>query len=185
MILAGGLSSRMGRSKAELKWQGTTMLEHQVRKLRSLGIEDIVVSGYPGPVEGTRFAPDKILLKGPLGGIHAGLCAAKEPHCLVMSVDTPLVPEKTLAELIRAHLIGSASITLLTHGEKIEPLMGVYERRLAKAAEEILHTENTSVRVLLRRVGFSRFEYTGDEALLCDCNTEAEYEAALQLNAER
>ena len=182
IILAGGMSTRMGKCKAELEWNGGSLIEHQVNKLRSLGIDDIVISGYPKPPEGTRFAADKYLLKGPLGGIHAGLLAAENAHCLVISVDTPLVPAETLSELIQAHLDGSANITVLSHGDKIEPLIAVYERWLSGIAEQILQSDNTSVRVLFRRAGISRFEYEGDEMLLCDCNTPEEFLGASRHN---
>lgn len=181
IILAGGMSSRMGKCKAELDWNGTTLIEHQVKKLRSLGIDDIVISGYPKPIEGTCFAADKYLLKGPLGGIHAGLLAAVNSHCLVLSVDTPLVPVETLYGLIQAHIDGSANITVLSHGDKIEPLIAVYERWLSSIAEQILQSDNTSVRVLFRRAGISRFEFRGDEMLLYDCNTPEEFDRAVQI----
>ena len=181
IILAGGLSSRMGTCKAELIWNGVTLIKHQVNKLRALGIDDIIISGYSKPVEGTRFVADKYLLKGPLGGIHAGLLAAENPTCLVVSVDTPLVPEEVISELIQAHLNSSANITVLAHGDEIEPLMGVYERWLSSVAEQILQSDNTSVRVLFKRAGLSKFYYSGDEHLLCDCNTPEEFEKASKM----
>lgn len=112
IILAGGLSSRMGVCKAELPWEGKTLIEHQVQKMLSLGIEDIIISGYPKYIRETRFVADKYLLKGPLGGIHAGLTAAKNPHCLVTCIDTPLVPLETLSELIQTHIRSSNNITV-------------------------------------------------------------------------
>ncbi len=181
IILAGGQSSRMGKCKAELDWNGKTLLEHQVSKLRALGITDIIISGYPKPLACTRFVPDKYLLKGPLGGIHAGLLAAENSHCLVMSIDTPLVPSEALSALIQTHLNSSSNITVLAHGNEIEPLMAVYERWLSGIAEQILQSDSTSVRVLFRRAGFGVFRYKGDEALLCDCNTQEDYEAAMAL----
>lgn len=180
IILAGGMSSRMGVCKAELKWNGKSLIEHQIDKMRGLGIEDIIISGYPNPIERTRFVPDAFPQKGPLGGIHAGLLAAKHSHCLVTSVDTPLVPAQSLSELIQFHLAGSCNISILTHGDKLEPLMGVYDRWLYVIAAEILRTDNTSVRQLLNRVSFARFGYEGDENLLCDCNTPEEFEKAIQ-----
>ena len=179
IILAGGISSRMGRNKAELMWKGSTLLEHQVAKVRQLGIDDIIIAGYPKHIEGTRFSADRYLMKGPLGGIHAGLLAAEHPHCLVLSVDAPLVPTDTLTALIEAHIESSSSITILSHGWKTEPLMGVYERGLCGIADEILRSDNTSVRVLFKKVGLSTFEYYGDESLLFNCNTPSEYSALL------
>lgn len=181
IILAGGRSSRMGVCKAELDWNGARLIEHQVNKIKSLGIDDVIISGYPKHVDGARFVADKYPLKGPLGGIHAGLLAAENSHCLVVSVDTPLVPAETLSELIQAHISNANNITVLAHGNDIEPLMGVYERWLGGIAEQILQSDDTSVRVLFRRAGISRFEYGGNEELLCDCNTPAEYEAVCSM----
>ena len=178
VILAGGLSTRMGTSKAEIIWDGKSLIARQVNKMRALGIEDIIISGYPNPIEGTRFVPDKYLLKGPLGGIHAGLLAAENAHCLVTGIDTPLVPEDTLLSLMQTHIRSSNNITVLSHGDKIEPIIAVYERWLGGIAEDILQSDDTSVRRLLHRVGYSKLPYAGDEALLCDCNTPEELEEA-------
>lgn len=76
-VLAGGYSSRMGRDKAALSFGGTTMLDQQVRKLRSVGIEDIMISGSELAVSGTRYVPDVFPHRGPLSGIHACLQAAR------------------------------------------------------------------------------------------------------------
>lgn len=181
IILAGGKSSRMGRSKASLMWGGVTLIEHQVCKMRALGIEDIIVCGCTKPVEGTRYVADKYMHKGPLGGIHAGLLAADNAHCLVTGVDTPLVPVSALKMLIDKHIPSGSRVTVLAHGDSIEPLMGVYERDLSALAEDILQTEHTSVRVLLRRAGVKTVPFDGNESLLCDCNTPEEFRKACSI----
>lgn len=179
IILAGGISSRMGMNKAELMWNGSTLIEHQVGKVRRLGIDDIIVSGYPKPIHGTRFVADKYPLKGPLGGIHAGLGVAAHAHCLVLSVDAPLVPVGVLEKLIDAHIEHANSITILSHGDKTEPLIGVYEARLSDIADSILRSNNTSVRVLFEKAGVDTFEYLGNDSLLFNCNTPSEYSMLL------
>ena len=96
IVLAGGFSRRMGTDKAELKLGELTLLELQVRKLRQIGIADIMVSGCRKPVEGTRAIEDIYPHKGPMSGIHACLKAAKTEACLVVSVDVPLFPAEWL-----------------------------------------------------------------------------------------
>lgn len=173
-ILAGGKSSRMGSCKAELPWGGKTLVEHQVNKISALGISNIMVSGYSRPVAGTRFVPDIYPEKGPLGGIHACLCAAKSAACFVISVDAPLFSPDEMKLLIKAHLAGDSPITVAEHRGTLEPLIGVYDSSLSDAAEEILQGANTSVKHLLDQIGFAVCEFS-DENSVRNCNTPDEY----------
>ncbi|MBR1659180.1 MAG: molybdenum cofactor guanylyltransferase [Oscillospiraceae bacterium] len=173
-VLAGGLSTRMGRDKAALPLGGTTLLAHQVRKLRSLGIRDIMVSGSALPADHARFVPDLFPRRGPLSGIHACLLAAEREHVLFLPVDVPRVPSEALRALILAHAGGA---TVLRHGGKTEPLIGVYAKPLAAEAEALLQTETTAVRRLLERTDALAVEFAGEAALLMNCNTPEAYEA--------
>lgn len=172
ILLAGGFSARMGRDKAELPFGGTTMLLRQVEKLRSLGLEDILVVGRDGSAEGIRWVPDIYPHRGPLSGIHAGLLAAREGRALVVAVDMPLVPESLLAELLEAHREG---VTLCTLDGRRLPLPGVYDKSLAPACETILRGEDTSLRRLFRETRIREVSFSGDGALLANCNTPEEY----------
>ncbi len=172
ILLAGGFSSRMGRCKAELDWHGVPLVQHQVEKLRGLGIGEIVLSGFAAPVEGTVYAPDVVPHRGPLSGIHAGLLTVSRSAALVIPVDAPLLPEELLRQLIRAHTVG---VTAVSHGGEIEPLIAVYDRALAGDCEEILQSPRTSVRRLLERTETRTLEYAGDLRLLANCNTPEEY----------
>ena len=116
IVLAGGFSRRMGTDKAELTLGGLTLLELQVRKLRQIGITDIMVSGYGKPMEGTRAIEDIYPHKGPMSGIHACLKAAKTEACLVVSVDVPLFPAEWLEKLVQAH---DGPVTMLSHGDEL------------------------------------------------------------------
>ena len=180
VILAGGKSSRMGSCKAELPWGGKTLVEHQVNKIMALGIGDIMVSGYSRPVDGTRFVPDIYPEKGPLGGIHACLCAAKKAACFVISVDTPLFSPDEMKMLMEAHLAGDSPITVAGHCGTLEPLIGVYDCDLSDAAESILQGTNTSVKRLIDKVGVNACEFSNGNSVR-NCNTPAQYK---QLCAE-
>lgn len=174
VILSGGKSSRMGSCKAELPWGGKTLVEHQADRIMALGISDIMVSGYSRPVTGTRYVPDIYPEKGPLGGIHACLCAAKKAACFVISVDAPLFAPDEMKMLMEAHLAGDSPITVAGHFGTLEPLIGVYDSSLSDAAEEILQGTNTSVKRLLDQTGFAVCEFS-DENSVRNCNTPDEY----------
>ena len=174
VILSGGKSSRMGSCKAELPWGEKTLVEHQADKIMSLGIGDIMVSGYSKPVAGTRYVPDIYPAKGPLGGIHACLCTAKRSACFVISVDAPLFSPDEMKLLINAHLEGSRPITVAEHCGTLEPLIGVYDSSLSDAAERVLQSANTSVKHLLDQIGFAVCEFP-DANSVRNCNTPDEY----------
>lgn len=82
-----------------------------------------------------------------------------------------------ITTLLDAHC---GSVTLLKHGEETEPLIGVYDKDLAPLCAEILQTENTKVRQLIRQASLTTVAFTGDPLLLINCNTPAEYEAILR-----
>ncbi len=173
IVLAGGRSSRMGCSKADLMLEGKPLLAWQVRKMRALGIRDILLSGageryFPD----ASWIPDKFPGRGPLGGIHACLEAAHSPHCLVVSVDTPLVPVSALLYLCRAHKNG---VTVLCHANGEEPLLGVYDRSAINAIVELVKERGAPVRRLREMVEWSAFDYAGPMELIKNCNTPLDY----------
>lgn len=176
VILAGGQSSRMGRDKAELEYEGQSFILRQVKLVQALKITDIVLSGYDKPLPGTSYAPDIYQGRGPLGGIHAGLGKAKNQSVLVLSVDTPLITAKLLEELIAAHKGG---ISVLAHGGELEPLIGIYDKTVLTMCEELLKGENSSIRRLLKMFGYTPWFYEGDETLLTNCNTPEDYRRIL------
>mgnify|MGYP002863181830 CR=1 FL=1 len=145
-VLAGGCSRRMGRDKAALTLGGQSLIALQVQKFRTLGIRDIMLSGYGRPLPGCRNVEDIYPHRGPLSGIHACLAAAENEACLALSVDMPLLPAEALRELVNAHRGG---ITVLEHGGHVEPLSAVYDRDLYREAERILQSERTALMRLL------------------------------------
>ena len=97
VILAGGLSSRMGTDKAELKRNGITMLEHCQKLLEQAGIAQTLISRNNG--EGIA---DIIERSGPLGGIYSVIKTLQAKAVLILPVDMPLLQAQDLAILIEA-----------------------------------------------------------------------------------
>lgn len=172
ILLAGGKSSRMGCNKAELPFGGKRMIDHQIERLSMLGIDDVIISGYGGIVSDGRTVPDKLPHRGPLGGLAAALPAAENERCLVLSVDAPLVPPAVLFALMRQHRGG---ITVVEHCGQTEPLIGVYDRALSFACEELLASGQGSVKRLFGTAPFSSLHCETETFLLSSCNTNEEY----------
>ena len=79
VILAGGLSERMGRDKARLRLGGRSLLSI----LRQVSRE----AGLPCRV----LRRDTVKRCGPLGGILTALTSSKHEACLFLSCDMPFI----------------------------------------------------------------------------------------------
>ena len=178
-VLCGGLSSRMGRPKAELLFRGKTLLSWQVDRLLEMEFKDLMVIGnYQCP--GARCIGDIVPGCGPLGGIYTALCSAGNPACLIIPVDMPLVPEDTLLEMAESFDLGKDRAILLRHGV-IEPFPGVYSTELKEQMRLGLSGTSVSVRAFLKNIPVRTIEYHGKEELLINCNVQEEYLRLLQI----
>lgn len=103
VILAGGKSSRMGRDKAYLDWNGKTLLEFQIEKLgKIVGSQNVVISGDRS---GFNSVVDSYNDRGPVEGLKSVLKRAETgdsySRVLVIPIDMPLLSVGLLAFLCR------------------------------------------------------------------------------------
>jgi len=124
--VAGGRSLRMGRDKALLPWQGATLLDHTVARLRSACQEVRILSGPERRYEerGVPVEIDSMADAGPLAGIHSALTGIGLRHGLFLAVDLPFVPTPLLARLLEVALEFDAVVPV--HAGGTEPLCAVY-----------------------------------------------------------
>ena len=176
IVLAGGLSRRMGTDKADLPYGGETFLEHQIALGRELGISDILVSGYRGENCSAPVVEDNFHRRGPLGGLEAALRRAKNDKCLVLTVDMPCLSAEVLRELIGRSMASERPVTVLRHGDKTEPLLGVYDRGLAEPIRAALEQGRGTVMALLEQVGYEEF-VCASGGMFENINTQREYAA--------
>ena len=174
ILLAGGKSRRMGRDKAKLPfWEGT-LLEWQIQKLKQLCPGQILISGRGYCLPGTKTIPDAFSDCGPLGGIYSCMQQAHGSICLVLSVDTPLVPLPVLEKLYVMHLAGDAEITVLrTKKDGIEPLIGIYNTGIAELLLQRIKARNLSVKHLISIVPTAFLDV--DDFACFNCNRPEDY----------
>jgi len=100
VVLAGGLSSRMGEDKASLQRNKVSMLDYSKQLLTGSGINRIVISGEPKcSSEKDILITDKLKEAGPLGGIASVIEKYKPTALLILPVDMPLMTVETLNKL--------------------------------------------------------------------------------------
>jgi molybdopterin-guanine dinucleotide biosynthesis protein A len=138
IVLAGGRSSRMGKDKTLLSINAETLIERTVKEL-SKAVDEIIIASnqeckynIPGTVE----IPDVFPGMGPLGGIHAGLLAAKYPLSFVVAADMPFFTANLAAYLLsksKGYDVVAPEISGCW-----EPLCAVYSRTCLEAIENSL-----------------------------------------------
>lgn len=100
VVLAGGLSSRMGLDKATLLRNEINMLNYSKQLLTQSGIKNVVVSGEPsGFTQQDILVADKYKEAGPIGGIASVIEKYKPSALLIIPVDLPLMTADILQQL--------------------------------------------------------------------------------------
>jgi molybdenum cofactor cytidylyltransferase len=113
VILAAGASTRLGKPKQLLPWQGSTLLQHAVQVARQVTDQPVVVLGAhlhqlqavldPAAVQIVHNAAWK---EGMASSIRSGLTAVMQQspeHVIFIVCDQPFVSAALLQELILAH----------------------------------------------------------------------------------
>jgi molybdopterin-guanine dinucleotide biosynthesis protein A len=100
-ILAGGQSSRMGQDKALLPLGGRSVIERVIECVQPLSDDVTLITNKPERLRhlGKRMIGDVYPGKGSLGGIYTAVHAARNPHCLVVACDMPLLNVDLLRHL--------------------------------------------------------------------------------------
>ncbi|PKN16307.1 MAG: formate dehydrogenase family accessory protein FdhD [Deltaproteobacteria bacterium HGW-Deltaproteobacteria-23] len=153
VILAGGKSTRMGRNKALLPYNGRPLIESIYRVMSELFEQVAVVTNSP---EDYCFLPcvkipDIHVGKGSLAGIHAGLVWSPEERIFVVGCDMPFL-EKELVRRLAALSVGENAVVPSTPGG-LEPLHAIYAKRVLPLFDEALNSDLRRIVDLLERIG--------------------------------
>ncbi len=139
VILAGGLSTRMGRNKALLDAGGKRLIELVFGKMAHLFERIILVTNTP---ETYRFlpcptTPDRYQDTGSLAGIHAALCASPTERVFIVACDMPFLSEPLIRDLCSRAETHDAVVPNGPTG--LEPLHAVYSRSCLPIIESAIH----------------------------------------------
>ena len=105
LVLAGGRSTRMGRDKAGLQFEGRTQLSRAFGLLSALTTRCFVSVRADQREDPLRAGFAQVIdlpngPAGPIGGIRAAQLAHPEAAWLVLACDLPLLDAATLQHLI-------------------------------------------------------------------------------------
>lgn len=148
-ILAGGKSTRMGRDKAFVPWEGGTLLERAMEVAGQV-TPNVQIVGARAKFERCGAVVEDIYPeRGPLGGIHAALRATTTEFNLVLAVDLPYVTSGLLEYLVEQAGNSSAMVAVPRFAEGWQPLCAVYRKDFAEIAEGALREGRNAIHLLL------------------------------------
>lgn len=138
LILAGGKSRRFGRDKALLRYDGRGIVAHLAEEAAKVCQEVLIVSdsGQKFSLPAAREIADCYQDAGPMGGLQAGLSAARYDTCLLMACDMPFLSAELMALFIEN--ADGHQLVLPQNGQDLEPMFGVYRRSLLPEVEALL-----------------------------------------------
>ncbi|MFN2433444.1 MAG: molybdenum cofactor guanylyltransferase [Gemmatimonadota bacterium] len=140
LVLAGGLSSRMGRPKALLPLRGVPLLKRVVDRLREV-VDDVVVVGSAEqelPEAGARVVRDLRAQRGPLGGLEVGL-ASVTGLAFATSCDAPWLQPALVRRMLE--LASGFEAAVPRWGGRLQPLAAVYDPAVLPAVRRLLDAE--------------------------------------------
>jgi molybdopterin-guanine dinucleotide biosynthesis protein A/molybdopterin converting factor small subunit len=187
VILTGGKSSRMGRPKALLPFDGEPLIAHVVRSLKTLFTEAVVVAAPDQelPILPVVVVRDEVAYQGPVSGIYHGLKASTQEICFVTSCDAPFLNLQLIAHLLAQ--ISDCDVVVPYWQERFQPLHAAYRRSVVPLLREQLERGELRPislypKVRTREVHQDEIRRLDPEGLsFLNMNSPEEYQAALQL----
>ena len=149
IVLAGGMSQRLGRNKAVELVGGESLICRVIGRLSRITDETVVTVANPRhgcdlPLSKTsRLASDMYPGGGSLGGICTGLSAARMDWGIVAACDMPFLDQELLEYILAQRGAHDAVIPML--GGRPEPTHAAYSKRCLPAMERRLKARELKI----------------------------------------
>lgn len=155
ILVVGGRSSRMGRPKPWLDFDGAPLLVRIVERVRTWADEILLVAApeqdLPAlPGAGVRVLRDVHPDAGPLPALALGLGAIAAPWALVLGCDAPLVRSEVVARLLAARSADDAAVIPVWE-DRPQPLVALYCTRLAGPLTDLVATGERRLQAVMQR----------------------------------
>lgn len=167
-VLAGGLSRRMGRDKAQIPWNSGTLLTHAVGVLQEIASEVLVVGTVKSADAAVVAIADVFPNRGPMAGIHTALKHTSTDWNLILAVDLPLVQPELFGFIAGRCKNASALAVVPKVSGRLQPLCAAYHRCLLMEIERAIGKDDLSIHRLLERLSTGIMGTSGDIWIIDD-----------------
>ncbi len=191
VILAGGMSRRLGRNKALEPFQGEPLIRRVIHRMGQVASNIIIVANDHERVAELdlpeRAIPviDEYPGKGSLGGIYTGLRAAPTEWAVFCACDMPF-PSPQLYEALLSRRGSSNAVVPVVDGRP-EPIHSAYSKSCLEPIREKLHANELKISGFFDEVSVSYFtedqvrEIDPDLLSFFNINTQQDLEKANQI----
>lgn len=168
VVLAGGLSSRLGHDKAQVKLVRGDEPDFLARATEVLAscCERVIVVGREHPAH--ECYPDAIPGRGPVGGIATAL-EITGSACLVLSCDLPFMKTQILRRLVACHANRPEGALSTAYRQKdtghVEALVAIYEHAALRYFKQCALEKKLKISLVVPQELQHFLEYSADEAL--------------------
>jgi len=194
IILAGGKSSRLGRSKALQAIGGKSLIQWVVDHLATLSTEIIVVTAHgkaipcSSPIR-IKTVADTYPSKSPLVGIYSGLIASACPRAIVVGCDMPFLNIGLLDYM--SQICSSFDVVVPQIKDELEPLCSVYSKSCLAPMQGLLEQNERRISELFSMVKVRYIEedeinsFDPEHLSFFNINSQADLDRAKKLATER
>jgi len=194
IILAGGKSLRLGRSKFLEIIEDKSLIQWVVDRLAVLSTEIIIATarGEAIPCSSAveiKTVADMYPRKGPLAGIYSGLMASSSSRAIVVGCDTPFLSVGLLEYMTQTSPTFDIAVPRIK--DKVEPLCAVYSNNCLAPIQELLEQNELRIIELFRMVKVRYVEedeinsFDPEHLSFFNINSQADLERARRLAAEK
>ena len=194
IILAGGKSSRLGRSKALQVIEGKSLIQWVIDRLATLSTEIIIATAHGAtiPCSSTvriKMVADTYPGKGPLVGIYSGLIASSSSRAIVVGCDTPFLSVGLLEYMTQ--ISSTFDVVVPRIKNELEPLCAVYSKNCSSPIQSLLEQDELRIRKLFSMVKVKYVEedkinkFDPEHLSFFNVNSQADLDRARKLAAEK
>lgn len=183
LVLAGGLSTRMGQDKSLIEYHGRPQARHLYATLTDLGLTTYISCRKEQDrkaLQDLRVINDRFIDFGPLGGILSAMTEHPTKAFLVVACDLPLVTGGHIQQLIEQR-DPLKQATAFFNGERkmFEPLFAIYEPQIYTRLMHFLGERMTCPQKVLFNSNIKRLELPRQDFLM-NVNTPEEAQTVLE-----
>ncbi|SFD77120.1 molybdenum cofactor guanylyltransferase [Lentibacillus persicus] len=152
VVLSGGKSTRMGKTKSLLDLNGRPVISHVTDEMEAFCDDTAVITNDPAAYQflGFDLYQDRYKEKGPLAGIETAIQHIDADVYVMAACDTPFIHRAVYHHLIES--LGYADAVIPIYNDRMHPLSGIYTKHVLSPIQNLLDENERKIRTLFNAI---------------------------------